>query len=555
MLDGSQQSLQAALNTLEIFGNMSGLRMNKDKTKMIWIGRKRFCREKLNISVDLNWEDTDFTLLGLKFSTNLSKLLQVNYDSVLCKIAQEVRKWKNRYLTPFGRITIIKANILPKCIHLFSSLPRSETFLKSRKTILFKFIWDGKPDKIKRTMIFRQNYEGGLNMIDVKNFEQALKLSWINRLLCCPQSQWYQLFKVSHTDPKNLFIYGDDFSKKTLKNVTNQFWKNVIEDWAHMCHSQKPISNSEILQNCIWYNSQVFKSPTFFLDWFKRGISLSGDITDTEGELLTFKHLKSKFNANLNIVNYYTVRQSVKMFMAQYKQPNQLWQLELPTYPLHLKVLLNKQKSCKKFYNALKSGSKEDNPLCERIWSKLLTEYPNTEQIEKWPLIYKICFKCIEDNGYVWFQYRILFQILGTRDYMKRTNIISDSTCNLCNGAVQDIVHLFDECPISSLLWEHLANWIDKKVGMKLTIDKTMKILGYQNQDLHFWPLNFVLLITRKYIFWCAIKQFPLDIYFLQKEIKNRFKEQEYLFKIKSMPEAFSKRWEIWSCLFDTIDN
>ena len=73
MLDGSQHSLQAALNILEIFGNMSALRMNKDKTKMIWIGRKRFCREKLITSANLNWEDTDFTLLGLRFSTELQR--------------------------------------------------------------------------------------------------------------------------------------------------------------------------------------------------------------------------------------------------------------------------------------------------------------------------------------------------------------------------------------------------------------------------------------------------------------------------------------------------
>ena len=64
ILNGSQQSLQAALNTLKIFGNMSSLCMSKDKTKMIWIGRKRFCREKLGISAHLNWDGTEFTMLS-----------------------------------------------------------------------------------------------------------------------------------------------------------------------------------------------------------------------------------------------------------------------------------------------------------------------------------------------------------------------------------------------------------------------------------------------------------------------------------------------------------
>ena len=47
MLNGTQYSLQSALNTLEIFGNLSGLKMNKEKTKVIWIGSKKHCKEKI----------------------------------------------------------------------------------------------------------------------------------------------------------------------------------------------------------------------------------------------------------------------------------------------------------------------------------------------------------------------------------------------------------------------------------------------------------------------------------------------------------------------------
>ena len=41
ILNGSQHSLQAALNVLEVFGSISGLKMNRDKTKIIWIGAKK----------------------------------------------------------------------------------------------------------------------------------------------------------------------------------------------------------------------------------------------------------------------------------------------------------------------------------------------------------------------------------------------------------------------------------------------------------------------------------------------------------------------------------
>ena len=45
-LDGSHSSLQTALNMLEIVGSISSLKVNIDKTKLIWIGKKH-CKDKL----------------------------------------------------------------------------------------------------------------------------------------------------------------------------------------------------------------------------------------------------------------------------------------------------------------------------------------------------------------------------------------------------------------------------------------------------------------------------------------------------------------------------
>ena len=64
-LDGSQDSLLAALNTLETFGTYSGLKMNTEKTRVVWIGRKRHSKEKL-VDKGLLWGCTHFDLLGIK---------------------------------------------------------------------------------------------------------------------------------------------------------------------------------------------------------------------------------------------------------------------------------------------------------------------------------------------------------------------------------------------------------------------------------------------------------------------------------------------------------
>ena len=40
-MDGSESSFQQILNILEVFGSLSGLKMNMSKTKMVWIGKKK----------------------------------------------------------------------------------------------------------------------------------------------------------------------------------------------------------------------------------------------------------------------------------------------------------------------------------------------------------------------------------------------------------------------------------------------------------------------------------------------------------------------------------
>ena len=143
VLDGSKYSLEAALNILETFGNFSGLKMNMEKTKVIWVGRKRFSKEKLNVTHKLQWGNTEFSILGLKFSTNLEQIPSINYTETIQKIKKDIGKWQNRYLTP-----LIKTKFLPKLIHLLTSLPIPCDTLKQINKIIYEFLWNHKPDKV-----------------------------------------------------------------------------------------------------------------------------------------------------------------------------------------------------------------------------------------------------------------------------------------------------------------------------------------------------------------------------------------------------------------------
>ena len=60
--------------------------------------------------------------------------------------------------------------------------PSFENF-KKIENIFFKFLWNGKPDKIKRNVLIGSYDTGGLKMPHIESFCYSLKMTWIYKLL------------------------------------------------------------------------------------------------------------------------------------------------------------------------------------------------------------------------------------------------------------------------------------------------------------------------------------------------------------------------------------
>ena len=142
-----------------------------------------------------------------------------------------MKTWNNRYLTPLGKITVIKNNLISQCVHLLSTILRSETFLKTLNTIMYKFLWNEKPDKIRRSTISLYYMQGGMKMINIHNFDEALKISWTKKLVTQPNSQWYKLLTAMYENIIKILIFGDQWYSKMSLIIHNQFWHKVLRDW------------------------------------------------------------------------------------------------------------------------------------------------------------------------------------------------------------------------------------------------------------------------------------------------------------------------------------
>ena len=162
---------------------------------------------------------------------------------------------------------------------------------------------------------------------------------------------------------------------------------------------------------------------------------------------MPFGDLKEKISCNFNILNYYTIRSEINSFLLRCKEPYAIQYVSYtrPLVPLHLKPIIQTQGGCRKLYRIFNNTEKNERPLCEHAWDQYV-EKDNSKPEKRWTNLYKICHMVIHDHEYLWLQYRILFKILGTSEYLKKLKISQTNDYRLCKQAPETIVHLFTKC-------------------------------------------------------------------------------------------------------------
>ena len=160
MLDGSVNSCRALFNDLGVFAKFSGLAPNIAKTQAMWVGSNTETKESICHDLQIQWVKR-MKVLGIVFENDDEAMGENNFELKHVEMQAAIKMWSNRYLTVYGKITVIKSLLLPKFTHLFAALPTpSADFVKKMNTALFTFLWGGKRDKVSRKSVYRSTYMG-----------------------------------------------------------------------------------------------------------------------------------------------------------------------------------------------------------------------------------------------------------------------------------------------------------------------------------------------------------------------------------------------------------
>ena len=102
-------------------------------------------------------------------------------------------------------------------------------------------------------------------------------------------------------------------------------------------------------------------------------------------------------------------------------------------------------------------------------------------------------------------------------------------------------------------LWEELNHWLDLVLNKHLVLAPLEILLGHLNNDNNFLPVNSLILVTKYYIFICAVNAKIPNFKELCTKLKTCYDEQLLLSTNISKEEEFKKNWLGFKKLFEPV--
>ena len=412
LLDGSEISLKEALRTLKQYYIMSGLKINVDKTRALWIGSLSNSEKTLCDEYPLDWSQEPLKALGVVFSPLVFNIWDLNSKEVLLKVKNILNQWSRRKLTLIGRITVIKSLALSKFVHLFISLPAPPNeLIKELEKMFYKFLWNSGPDRIKRRIIIKNIEYAGLRMVELRSFIKALKVSWLRRILQqSDTSGWKELASINFSE---IFSFGGVCAAKLSSNLQNPFWKDLMQGWSEFCEAV-PVENIKQILICpIWHNDRIGNGQLFLRNWWDMGIRVINDLISEEGIFYSFEQLKAKYNIRGTFLDYQHVLNNISQVWKDQINMNRVFIVETKqnvVCNIYIQYLIKSKKGSRIFYDIL-VGVNEYIPL-----AKWQTEMGAIGE-EEWKMYHRT-LKLFHEIKLRDFQYKINNKILVTNSFL-----------------------------------------------------------------------------------------------------------------------------------------
>ena len=151
---------------------------------------------------------------------------------------------------------------------------------------------------------------------------------------------------------------------------------------------------------------------------------------------MSLEEVVRQYNVQTNFLEHLRVTKNLQNYLGSKEEP-----IHRPVNPFNLQVLSVDSTGSKKYRVVLTKSITNAHENLECRWNQIL----DTSSLE-WNQIFAICFNTILDNNLIWFQFRIVYRILGTQSKRHKMGQTENGLCRICNSSEETIKHLFVEC-------------------------------------------------------------------------------------------------------------
>lgn len=501
-LDGSKDSFEHCIRVLTQFASISGLTINFQKTVVVWLGSRKNCNTRYLRDMNFTWdpggaENSKFKYLGIYFSTKILDIVSLNFENKLQEIDKILKNWSKRFLTPFGKITVIKTLALSKLTYLFTNIPDPELkFMKDLETRLYTFLWGSRTNKINKKHVCLNKFEGGLNMVNVFDYLSCLKINMYKRMF--DDVEVKPILLSMYPILNDIECFGYEYLSKICNDIQNKYWCDVFKHVKKIVIKRTPENFFEFVNEPIFYNVNILvNDQTVVLKrWINNNIFKIYHIIKDDGSFLNLNEFQNRYPMiRTNFIEYFGVTNAIQSYMRKLgvrcETVNEFgesvgWQLLRGGKAVIKEVIKNK-------------------PTTHTSCIKWNNHYLNLN----WPKIYQVCHKTTTDTKLRWFQLRLLYRILPTNRFLNVRGIIDNENCKLCRNNVETIEHMFYDCPFVLIFWQNVNQKFLTKLPHtnSLQLSKELVIFGVKENVKTDTPFNLFLLLGKYYIYTCKFSE------------------------------------------------
>ena len=530
------KSFRLLVMLLENFGNISGLKINEEKTEAYWLGSLHAAPENIGIST----VNKPMKILGIYFTYDWQKYQELNFESIIKSIKKSINLWNWRNLTLLGRIQIIKTYAMPKFMFRAAQIPLTKDIIKEINTVLFQFVWRGRKDKIKRLSLIGDYKDGGLRMPHVESLIKAQRIICLKKYLDGNKSTWKLFLDHYLRDYGGSFLLKCNYDVSDLPRCLPKFYRECLCEWSSYNADSSCVSSpSQVLNEIIWNNKSIRRDgrPLYRNKIKNKGILRLGDIlTLRDYKLKSWDQMKKNGITN---AEYF-------LLMGIYNAIPKDWINLLRTQSNSSNVASSNDNADPPDASLPSSSRGVYWDLVEKIKIAPTAESKYEEIFSahdlRWEQFYLLPRKATLDSKTREFQYKLLHRIIYTNKILYKMGLVPSPMCSFCGNMEESLEHLFIYCDISKHFWSSLTEWLNE-FGFDVRYLSTFDIaFGLTSKDSLL--LNHVIILGKYTIYQSRSLNIKPTLTLLKAKIHSTYQIESLIAKNNEDSKIHKQKWQ-----------